>query len=68
MPIHDFAEPATPVALLTNDPCGVTSATSTAAIAINNLGTGRVTASAQLLQVAETVYEQMLAPQTPPPR
>jgi uncharacterized protein (TIGR03437 family) len=46
------AVPATDVAQLTYDPCGVTSATSSAAIAINNAGTGRLTFAAQLLQFA----------------
>jgi uncharacterized protein (TIGR03437 family) len=46
-----LAEPSSDVALLTSDPCGVTSPTASAAISINNAGTGRVTASAQLLQI-----------------
>jgi uncharacterized protein (TIGR03437 family) len=47
-----LAVPAGDVVLLTSDPCGVTAQSSSAAIAINNPGTGRVTATAQLLQFA----------------
>jgi uncharacterized protein (TIGR03437 family) len=47
-----LAVPSATVTLLTKDQCGVTSQTSLATVAINNAGTGRVTATAQLLQIA----------------
>jgi uncharacterized protein (TIGR03437 family) len=47
-----LAVPSSTVTLLTKDQCGVTSQTSSATVAINNAGTGRVTATAQLLQIA----------------
>ena len=47
---NPIAVPASPVALLTSDPCGVTSATSTATIPINNAGKGSLTTSAALLR------------------
>ncbi|HWZ31346.1 MAG TPA: hypothetical protein VNX18_08440 [Bryobacteraceae bacterium] len=50
-----LAVPATTVALLNFDPCGVNASTAAAAIAINNAGTGRVTATAQLLQLTGQV-------------
>lgn len=46
-----LAVPAPTVTLLTSDQCAVTSQTSSATIAINNAGSGRVTATAQLLQI-----------------
>jgi uncharacterized protein (TIGR03437 family) len=46
-----LAVPSATVTLLTKDQCGV-SQTSSATVAINNAGTGRVTATAQLLQIA----------------
>jgi uncharacterized protein (TIGR03437 family) len=46
-----LAVPSSTVTLLTKDQCGV-SQTSSATVAINNAGTGRVTATAQLLQIA----------------
>jgi uncharacterized protein (TIGR03437 family) len=45
-----IAEPASTVALLTSDPCGVTAATSSAAVPVNNAGKGSLTASAALLR------------------
>jgi uncharacterized protein (TIGR03437 family) len=45
-----IAVPASPVTLLTSDPCGVTSATSSAAVAVNNAGKGSLTATAALLR------------------
>src|SRR5262249_16439180 len=47
-----LAVPSSDVALLTTDPCGVSSSTSAASIAINNPGTGRITVNEQLLQIA----------------
>jgi uncharacterized protein (TIGR03437 family) len=47
---NPIAVPATTVALLTSDPCGVTSATSTAAVPVNNAGKGSATTSAALLR------------------
>jgi uncharacterized protein (TIGR03437 family) len=47
-----LAVPSATVTLLTKDQCGVTSQTSSATVAINNAGSGRVTATAQLLQIA----------------
>ncbi len=47
-----LAVPSTSVALLTKDQCGVLAQTSSASINITNAGAGRVTASAQLLQIA----------------
>ena len=47
-----LAVPSATVALLTKDQCGVTSQTSSAAVNINNAGSGRITATAQLLQIA----------------
>ena len=46
-----LAVPSTTVALLTKDQCGVTSQTSSAGVNINNAGSGRITATAQLLQI-----------------
>src|SRR5579864_2885027 len=46
-----LAVPSATVTLLTKDQCGVTAQTSSATVAINNAGSGRVTASAQLLQI-----------------
>jgi uncharacterized protein (TIGR03437 family) len=47
-----LAVPSTTVTLLTKDQCGVTAQSSSATVAINNAGNGRVTATAQLLQIA----------------
>ena len=47
-----LAVPSSTVTLLTKDQCNVTSQTSSATVAINNAGSGRVTATAQLLQIA----------------
>jgi uncharacterized protein (TIGR03437 family) len=47
-----LAVPATSTVLLTKDQCGVTFQTSSATIPVNNPGAGRVTATAQLLQIA----------------
>jgi len=47
-----LAEPATTVLQLTSDPCRVTAPTSSATVAINNPGTARITATAQLLTYA----------------
>ncbi|PWT99660.1 MAG: hypothetical protein C5B51_26645 [Terriglobia bacterium] len=46
------ALPASNTILLTKDQCGVTSQTSSAALTVNNPSGSRVTASAQLLQIA----------------
>jgi uncharacterized protein (TIGR03437 family) len=45
-----IAVPASSVALLTSDPCGVTSATSSATVPVNNAGKGSLTATAALLR------------------
>jgi len=45
-----IAVPAAQSVLLTSDPCGVTSATSSAAVTVNNAGKGSLTATAQLLR------------------
>jgi uncharacterized protein (TIGR03437 family) len=47
---NPIAVPATTVALLTTDPCGVTSATSSATVPVNNAGKGSATTSAALLR------------------
>jgi uncharacterized protein (TIGR03437 family) len=47
---NPIAVPTTPVALLTSDPCGVTSATSSATVSVNNAGKGSLTATAALLR------------------
>jgi len=49
---NPIAVPASPVTLLTSDPCGVTSATSSVAVTVNNSGKGSLTATAQLLHYA----------------
>ena len=46
-----LAVPSTAVTLLTKDQCGATTQTSSAIVTINNAGNGRVTATAQLLQI-----------------
>jgi uncharacterized protein (TIGR03437 family) len=47
-----IAVPASRVAMVTSDPCGVTSATSTATIAMTNQGKGSFSVSAQIYQAA----------------
>jgi uncharacterized protein (TIGR03437 family) len=45
-----IAVPSATVVMLTKDQCGVTAQTSSATVAVNNAGGGRVTATGQLLQ------------------
>jgi uncharacterized protein (TIGR03437 family) len=52
IPRSPLAIPATDVVLLTNDQCGVSAQTFSGTVGINNPGTGRITATAQLLQIA----------------
>ena len=59
--LSPIAMPENSVALLANDQCGV-STTSRVAVAVNNIGRGRVTATAQLLQTAPAAVAQT-APQ-----
>jgi uncharacterized protein (TIGR03437 family) len=59
------AVPASRVALVTSDPCGVTASTSTATVAVNNQGRGSFSVSAQLY-TAPTVFPPGGAAATPP--
>jgi uncharacterized protein (TIGR03437 family) len=58
-----IAVPAAQSVLLTSDPCGVTSATSFAAVTVNNAGKGSLTATAALLRYsnANTATESSAA-------
>ncbi len=47
---NPIAVPEKSVVLLSNDQCGVVASQRTARVAVNNMGTGRMTVSAQLLQ------------------
>ena len=59
-----LAVPSTNAVLLTRDPCAVTAVTSSATVGINNPSGGRVTATAQLLQIAGQANQS--APATAP--
>ena len=61
-----LAVPATDAVLLTNDQCGVTAQTFSAAIGITDPGSGRVTATAQLLQIAGAPGTTQASPATAP--
>jgi uncharacterized protein (TIGR03437 family) len=57
-----LAVPGSTTLLLTNDQCGVTAQTSSAALTVNNAGKGRLTATAQLVQTTTTPGAGSAAP------
>ncbi len=61
-----IAVPAAQSVLLTSDPCGVTAATSSASVAVNNAGKGSLTATAQLLRYANVNTASESSPTTAP--
>jgi uncharacterized protein (TIGR03437 family) len=66
IPQSPLAVPASDVALLTNDQCGVTAQTAAASIVINNPGRGRATASASLLLLPGAAGTAPPSPATAP--